>query len=417
MSSEPKGSNEYLGTVGTAPLPAIWKNLKEFPRALSFSATMAGLLIVLISSTGPIAIMLQAAKAGHFTDRQTASWLFACWAGPGIFGLYLSLRLRMPVIGAWSTPSVALLVTGLATHKLSEAVGAYFISAVLIAIIGLTGFLEKILALVPRPVIMAMLGGVLFEFGVGIFRTLPDEPVIVIGMVLGYFVARRFGWRAPVVTSMFVGLVLALVAGKVHTNHWQVGVVHPVWVNPTFSISGLITLAVPLTLLSLTTQYAPGLAVLTSAGYRAPTNRALVTGGLISFLTAGMLGSGTNCAAITAAIGSGEQAEPDKTRRYSAGVICGVTYIAAGVMGSTMLGLFGALPGAMLAALAGLALLPAIANSTHEALVDPQYREAALVTFLVTVSNIHPLKLGAPFWGLVAGFVVHYIVEFKGRTS
>jgi benzoate membrane transport protein len=410
-------SEEYLGTADIAAIPAIWKNLKEFPRALSWSAAMSGLLIVLISSTGPVAILLQAARAGHFTDRQTASWLFACWAGPGIFGLFLSLRLRMPVIGAWSTPSVALLVTGLATHNLREAVGAYFISAVLITIIGITGFLERILSAIPRPVIMAMLGGVLFEFGVNIFRTLPNEPVIVIAMVLGYFLARRFAWRAPVVTSAGVGLVLTIIAGKAHFSRFNFSIVHPVWVNPSFTISGLITLALPLTLLTLTTQYAPGLAVLTGAGYRAPVNRALVWGGLISVATAGMLGSGTNSAAITAAIGSGEQAEPDKTRRYSAGVVCGIFYLIVGILGATMLGLFGALPGAMLAALAGLGLLPAIANSTHDALEDPQYREAALITFLVTVSNIHPLKLGSPFWGLVAGFIVHYIVEFKGRKK
>ncbi len=410
-------SGEYRGTVETPIFRAIVHNLKTFPKALSFSAFMSGILIVLISSTGPVAILLQAANAGHFTDRQTASWLFACWAGPGLFGLYLSLRLRIPVIGAWSTPSVALLVTGLANHSLSDAVGAYFISAVLITVIGITGVLEKILSVIPRPVIMAMLGGVLFDFGVNIFRTLPEEPLIVIGMVLGYFVARRFGWRAPVVTSMGVGLILALFVGAVNRPHFKVGIVHPVWVNPTFSVTGLITLALPLALLTLTTQFAPGMAVLTSAGYEAPVNKSLVTGGLLSFVTAGFLGSGVNSAAITAAIGSGEQAEPDKTRRYSAGVVCGVAYIIVGLLGSTMLGLFSVLPAAMLAALAGLGLLPAIANSTHEALADPAYREAALITFLVTISNIHPLKLGSPFWGLVAGFTVHHIVEFRSRPS
>jgi benzoate membrane transport protein len=404
---------EFQGTSATAPLLAIWKNLRDFPKALSWSAGISGILIVLISVTGPVAVMLQAARAGHFTDRQTASWLFACFAGSGIFGLFLSLRLRMPVIGAWSTPSVALLVTGLATHKVSDAVGAYFISALLITIIGITGILERILSLVPRPVIMAMLGGVLFEFGVNIFKSLPNEPLIVIGMVLGYFLARRFNWRAPVVTSMVVGLLLAFLTRKIHAPHLTPQIVHPVWLNPTFSITGLVTLALPLMLLTITTQYAPGMAVLTNSGYLAPVNRSLITGGLLSVISAGMLGSGVNSAAITAAIGAGEQAEPDKTRRYTAGVVCGIVYIAVGLLGATMLGLFGALPNAMLAAMAGLGLLPAIANSTHDALADPQYREAALITFLVTVSNIHPLNLGSPFWGLVAGFVVHHIVEFK----
>ena len=410
-------TEQYPGTVATPPLRAMWENLKSFPRAVTWSAAMSGILIVLISSTGPVAILLAAARAGHFTNRQTASWLFACWAGSGIFGLYLSLRLRIPVIGAWSTPSVALLVTGLANHKLSDAVGAYFIASVLLIIIGVTGILQRILSIVPRPVIMGMLGGVLFDFGVNIFRTLPEEPLIVVAMVIGYFVARRFAWRAPVVTSAAVGLVLAIVTHKAHSTHWNVAVVKPVWVNPTFSVSALITLALPLLLLTVTTQFAPGLAVLSSAGYEAPTNKSLVVAGIISFLGAGALGSGVNCAAITAAIGSGEQAEPDKTRRYTAGVVCGAAYLAVGIMGATMLGLFGALPGAMLAALAGLGLLPAIASSTHEALADPQYREAALVTFLVTVSNIHPLKLGAPFWGLIAGFVVHHVVELKMKKT
>jgi len=410
-------SDEYLGTASLSPLTALWKNLKEFPKALSWSAAMSGILIVLISSTGPVAIMIQAAKAGHFSERQTASWLFACWAGPGLMGLMMSLRFRIPIIAAWSTPSVALLVTGLATHKASEAVGAYFISSVLIFIVGATGLLEKILSVIPRPVIMAMLGGVLFEFGVNIFRTLPEEPIISTGMILGYFFARRMGWRAPVITSVIIGLILAIISGKFHNPHIHAGIVHPVWMNPTFSISGLITLAIPITLLTLTTQFAPGLAVLNAAGFRAPINQSLMFSGVLSFLTAGMLGSGVNSAAITAAIGSGEQAEPDKTRRYTAGVVCGIVYIIVGGLGATMLGLFGALPGAMLASMAGLALLPAIANSTHDALVDPQYREAALITFLVTVSNIHPWKLGAPFWGLVAGFVVHYIVEYKNKRT
>ena len=410
-------TEQYRGSVEIPPLRAIWGNLKTFPASVTWSAAMSGLLIVLISSTGPVAILLAAARAGHFSDRQTASWLFACWAGSGIFGLYLSLRLRIPVIGAWSTPSVALLVTGLANHKLSDAVGAYFIASVLIFLIGVTGILHRILSIVPRPVIMGMLGGVLFDFGVNIFRTLPKEPLIVISMVIGYFIARRFGWRAPVITSAAIGLIIALITHKAHSTHWNVALARPVWIVPTFSVSALITLALPLVLLTVTTQFAPGLAVLSSAGYEPPTNKSLVVAGIISFLGAGSLGSGVNSAAITAAIGSGEEAEPDKTKRYTAGVVCGAAYLAVGIMGATMLGLFGALPGAMLAALAGLGLLPAIASSTHDALQDPQYREAALITFLVTISNIHPLRLGAPFWGLIAGFVVHHVVEFPAKGA
>ena len=143
----------------------------------------------------------------------------------------------------------------------------------------------------------------------------------------------------------------------------------------------------------------------------------LKVSGVLSFLTAGFLNSGLNCAAISAAIGVSPQAEPNKNRRYTAAITAGIAYIIVGILGSTMMALFNLVPNAFLAALTGLALLPSIASSTHDALVDPDYREAAMVTFLVTVSNIHVLKLGAPFWGLIAGVVIHQITTKKRHNK
>ena len=262
---------------------------------------------------------------------------------------------------------------------------------------------------------MAMLGGILFNFGVGIFPSLIDEPAIVLTMIIFFFIGRRYAWRAPVVASFASGLLVSIILGKAHQPHLNVEWAHPVWVSPHFTVSAIATLGIPLLLLTLTSQFAPGMTVLNSFGYKAPVNRSLLTGGIISLVSAGFLSSGINSAAITAAIGSGDQAEPDKTRRYSAGIICGLGYTFLGIFGSTFLGFFGSIPTSMLMAIAGLALMPAIANSTHEALVDPQYREAALITLLITVSNIHVFKLGAPFWGLIGGVIVHQIVVFKRK--
>ncbi len=392
-------------------LKSIWRNTQDLPRAISLSAAFSGLLIVLVSGTGPVAILLLAAKSGQLSNAQTSSWLWACWIGSGLYGLVLSLWLRIPMIGAWSTPSVALLVVGLSNHSLPQAVGAYFIAAAAVVVVGVTGIFDRILRLVPRPVIMAMLGGILFQFGLAIFQTLPDAPWIVIAMLVGYFAARRMQWRAPVLTSLLLGFAVAIPTHKLNSVSVHFSLAHPVWVTPHFSINSLITLALPMLLLTLTSQYAPGMAVLTASGYETPTNKSLVTGGLISLLGAGFLGSGVNSAAITAAIGAGEHAEPDKNRRYTAGVVCGLFYIFVGLFGSTMLGIFSILPAAMLAALGGLGLLPAIASSTADALADPDYREAAMVTFLVTISDIHPWGLGSPFWGLIAGIVAHQLVR------
>ena len=410
-------ANEYLGTADLKPWTAIWRNAKDFPKALSFSAAISGVLIVLVSIFGTGPIVLQAAKAGRFTDAQTTSWFLTMLVGSGIYAIYLSLRMRMPTAGAWCTPSTALLVTGLVNHKISDVVGAYLIASILIIAIGTFGWFERILLAVPRPVTMAMLAGILFSFGVDIFPAISKEPLIVLVMIATFFLGRRFHLRAPIIPSFIIGLVVAALSGRAHQPHLHIRVATPVWVNPTFSVGALITLAIPLSLLILTSQFAPGMAVLTSNGYKAPTNRALVTGGLISLFSAPALNSGNNSAAISASLGATPQAEPDKTRRYTASTVSGIIYVAVGLLGTTYLGLLTSIPSAMLAALAGLALLPAIASSTHEALVDSQYREAALVTLLITVSNIHFFKIGAPFWGLVGGVAVHQMVEYRNKKA
>ncbi len=404
---------EFVGTSSEPIIQSVFRNLRSYFKDLSWSAASTGILVVLVSSTGPAALMLQAAKAGHFSTNQTISWLSICWIGSGVVGLLLTLRYRMPIFGAWSSPSVALLVTGLSVHSINEAVAAYYLSALAILLIGVTGIFEKILSLVPRAVIMAMLGGVLFTFGVQIFVQLPSEPVIVLAMLATFFFGRRRNWRAPVVLSTVVGLIVAIVLGKAASPHMVFGLTKFVWITPKFSIGGIFTLAIPLVLLTLTTQFAPGSAVLISNGYKAPINSLLKLSGVLSFLTAGFLNSGLNCAAISAAMGVSPQAEPDKNRRYTAAITSGFAYIIVGILGSTMMALFNLVPSAFLATLTGLALLPSIASSTHEALVDSDYREAAMVTFLVTVSNIHVLKLGAPFWGLIAGVLIHQITSKK----
>ena len=405
----------YTGTEDLSPLRAVAHNLRTLPKAISLGAAVAGVLTVLIGTFGTGPIIVQAAQAGGLTSDQTASWFFAVLVGSGIYGIYMSLRMRMPLLGAWSTPSTALLVTGLATHTINEAVAAYFIAAILLTIIGAAGLLEKILSVVPRPVTMAMLGGVLFNFGVAIFPAAIKEPAVVLPMIIVFFIGRRYKWRAPIVAAFAIGLLISALVGKAHQPNLNLSIVHPTWITPHFTIGAIFTLSIPLLLMTLTSQYAPGMSVLTGFGYKAPVNRSLVTGGLLSFAGAGFLGSGVNSAAITAAIGAGEHADPDKSRRYTAGVVSGLTYVAFGIFGAAFLGFLGSIPIAMLAAIAGLALMPAIANSTHEALIDPQYREAALVTLMITVSNISAFKLGAPFWGLVGGVIVHQIVIFNRK--
>ncbi len=403
----------FPGTQNEPFLSAIGQNLRTLPSKLSLGAAVSGFLVVLVGITGPVVIMLQAAQAGHFTAGQTATWLFSAWIGSGAFCLYLSLRCGIPVIGATSTASIVLLVTSFQSHSIAEAIGSYYIVGALSILIGIMGLMEKIMKIIPHEIVMAMLAGVLFQFGTAMFAKFHEKPFIVGAMILTYFIARRFALRAPVVSVMAVGLAIAALTHNLTFKSAHFGIVHPLWVNPSWSFESAINLALPMLLLTIATQYAPGVAVIKSGGFVSPTNKELVVGGIISLATAGFYNSGINTSAITAGIAVGDHAEPDRAKRYTAGVVCGISYIVAGVLGAAVVTFFTALPAAMLAALAGLGLFPAIANSLHESLKLPQPREAALATLLITMSGVHPLHLGAPFWGLITGLCLHAFVLLK----
>ncbi|MEY3388387.1 MAG: hypothetical protein RIQ80_137 [Actinomycetota bacterium] len=403
---------------GTTDLPifeALKINLKNLPKSFTWGALLSGFLIVLISTTGPIAILFQAAEAGNFTDRQLASWLLTVFIGSGLFGLVLTLRHGMPIIGAWAAATTALLVTGLTSHSYAEVLGSYVIASIALIVVGVTGLFGKLMSLVPRPVVMAMLGGVLFRFGVEVFSSLKTDALLGIGMILMFFIGKRFKWRAPVVPALLVGLVIAYLEKELVNPNIKVAITAPLWVTPEFTLGSVLTLALPIFLLVMTTQNATGTAVLYNSGYEPPINNVVTVGGIISLLSAPFGNSGVNISAMTAAIATQKDADPNPKTRYFAGFTCGIFYIILGLFGATVMGFFGTLPPVLLAVLAGLALIPVIGSCTNEALENPEYREAGLVALLITVSGVSAFNLGSPFWGLVGGVLVHEILTRKRK--
>jgi len=403
------------GTTDLPILEAIKINLKNLPKSFTWGALLSGFLIVLISTTGPIAILFQAAEAGNFTDRQLASWLLTVFIGSGLFGLVLTLRHGIPIIGAWAAATTALLVTGLTSHSYAEVLGAYVIASIALIVVGVTGLFGKLMSLVPRPVVMAMLGGVLFRFGVEVFSSLKTDALLGLGMILMFFIGKRFKWRAPVVPALLVGLVIAYLEKELVNPNIKVAITAPLWVTPEFTLGSLLTLALPIFLLVMTTQNATGTAVLYNSGYEPPINNVVTVGGVISLLSAPFGNSGVNISAMTAAIATQKDADPNPKTRYFAGVACGIFYIILGLFGATVMGFFGTLPPVLLAVLAGLALIPVIGSCTNEALENPEYREAGLVALLITVSGVSAFNLGSPFWGLVGGVLVHEILTRKRK--
>ena len=395
------------GTTDLSLFKALVHNLRNLPKAASWTALLSGFLVVFVSTTGPIAILYQAAAAGKLPIELTNSWLFAVFLGSGLFGLLLTLRFGIPIVGSWASTTTALLVTGLVDHPFSEVIGAYFGASILLMIVGYTGIFNKLMQSIPHAIIMAMLAGVLLIFGTRIFTSTRINPLMGLLMLAVFFLGRTLKWRAPVLASFAVGLITVIAQSKIDVPPLNFEVVTPIWTNPTFSLGSLFTLTIPIFLVVMTTQNAPGIALLKAVHYKAPVNQIVHFGGTLSLLGAGFGGAGVNLSAMTATIAISPDSDPNPKTRYFAGVVSGVAYCVAALFAGIFSALFGAFPVELTAILAGLALLPVITAALTDALEEKDFRDSAVVTFLVTISGVSGWGVGSPFWGLIAGIAVH----------
>lgn len=386
-------------------------------RDSSISAWVAGFLAVLISYSGPLVIFIQAAQAGGIDQDMLTSWIWAISMGAGVSGLVLSAWLRMPIITAWSAPGTALLLGQFPHITMPEVVGAYLVAAAITVVIGISGLFERIVILIPRGIAAGMMAGILFQFGTQAFRASTGLPVVVLPMLAAYVLGKRFCPRYAVVLVGAVGLILAAATGNTDIQALRLVLAHPVFVSPSFNVGVFLSFTVPLLLVSLTGQYLPGMAVLRLAGYGA-SSRAVVTGtGLVSLLVACFGGISIVLASITAALCTGKDAHPDADRRYIAGIANGVVYVVAATFAGSIVLVFTAFPPALIAALAGLALIGAIVSNIS-LLVDERIAiEPSVITFLATASGMALFGLGSAFWGVVFGVTAHVLLHAKPAST
>ncbi|MEV6567759.1 benzoate/H(+) symporter BenE family transporter [Streptomyces kronopolitis] len=387
-----------------------------FLHDVSLSAVLAGFVAVVVSYSGPLVIVLAAASAGHLNTAQTSSWVWAISIGSGLTCIALSLRTKMPVITAWSTPGAALLVTSLGAYSYAEAIGAFLVTGLVITLVGLTGVFGWLMRQVPTAVVSAMLAGILFSFGTGVFTSLKTAPFLAGSVLLAYLLAKRWLPRYAVLVALAVGVVASAAGSRLDVHLDRIELARPVLTTPDFSVASLIGIAVPMILATLASQNAPGMAVLTASGYR-PEDRLLIgSTGLVSTVLAPFGSHAINLAAITAAICTGPESHRDPKRRYVAGVSCGAFYLLIGAFGSTLVVLFAGLPKELVAAVAGVALLGALAGGLTGAVKEEKDREAALITFLATASGVSLFGIGSAFWGLLFGVLAHLVLTRWRRT-
>jgi benzoate membrane transport protein len=370
---------------------------------VSPSAIAAGFVTVLVGFASSAVIVFQAAQSLGATPGQISSWMWALGLGMGLTCIGLSWRYRMPVVTAWSTPGAAMLIGSAAGLPLSDAVGAFVLSALLIVLAGFSGFFERMISRIPVSLASGMLAGVLLRFGLDAFAALQTQLGMVLAMFVVYLVSRRALPRYAVILTLLVGVGIAATLGLLRFDGLSLQLAQPEFVAPTLSFAAVMGIALPLFLVTMASQNVPGVAVIRASGYALPISPTIGWIGVVNLVLAPFGAFALNLAAITAAICMGREAHEDTTRRYVAAMAAGVFYVVVGLFGATVAALFAAFPKELIVAIAGIALLGTIGNSLAAALREEAEREPALVTFLVTASGLTLFGIGAAFWGLLAG--------------
>ena len=384
---------------------------RAFFEDISPSSITAGFLVVLISYAGPMLIFFQAASLAQVSNEVLSSWVWAVSFGGGISGIYLSWKYKMPIITAWSAPGAALLIALFPHMSVNEAISSYITAAMIILLIGITGTFDKLIKHIPKGIAAGMMAGILFQFGINIFKSVSTMPALALSMIGIYLIFKRLMPKFAILVVLFSGIGLAYLIGDVNPDNFRLSLAHPTFITPLWTWESTFSFAIPLVLVSLTGQYLPGMAILKLSNYHVPAKPIITFTSFMSLVTAFFGGITTTTAAITATLCTGKEANEDPNKRYVAGIFSGVFFLIGGSLAGSIVLIFTSLPKELIALLAGLALLGAIVTSLMSTLEEPDHREAAAITFLATASGMTFLGLGSAFWGIVIGSIAYVVFD------
>lgn len=377
----------------------------------------AGFVAVLIGFTSSGVIVFQAASNAGASPAEISSWLFALALSISMTSIGFSLYYRMPVLTGWSTPGAALLVTSLSGVSMPEAIGAFAFAALLTALSGVTGIFQKVMEHIPRALTSAMLAGILLHFGINVFTAMQNQASLVGAMLLVYLLGKRFFPRYVIILVLITGVIIASGQGLFRMDQCHFALSTPIFTMPVFSLPVLISIGIPLFVVTMTSQNIPGIAVLNTAGYEPHTSSVVAWTGLATLFFAPFGCYSISLAAITAAICTGKEADVDPTARFKASVFAGLCWLAIATFGATVVAVFFAFPKELILALAGLALFSTIGSSINTALSTEQHREASIITILISASGVSLFGIGAAFWGLVAGITATLLLNWKKQPE
>ena len=379
----------------------------------------AGLTAVTVGYSSSVVIIIDVARKAGSSDDMVISWLFALGLGMGITCILFSWLSKLPVVTAWSTPGAAFLLTSIGNYRLSEAIGAFVICAMLSLVTAQSRSLLKQISRIPPAISSALLAGILLPICLAIFSDVNDAPHLVALFLAVYLIGSRLFPRylmlLLLVMSVGISMFMSSADGGVALTSDSSGLSSifalpvPIWVTPTFSLSATIGLAFPLFLITTLSQNLPGIAIHHAHGYT-PDHKPILSGIAIAQALLAPFGGFTfNLAAITAALCMGEQADSEKSQRYKAAIAAGVAYIFMGLLASVVVALFVSMPSIIIHLLAGLALLATLQGAVVRAMEIEHHRAPALLTMLCTASGFSLFSMTSAVWGLGLGLILLYV--------
>ncbi|GEA18955.1 benzoate/H(+) symporter BenE family transporter [Moorella sp. E306M] len=388
-----------------------WRNLWG---KLNANTITTGIVATIFGCSGPALIVMNAAQNAKLTDVQTISWLFSIYFFGGLISIILGLYYKMPINGAYSIPAAVMLASALPLFSFNEAVGAYLIAGILVLFLGVSGMIGKAMRWVPLPIVMAMIAGAMIRFGTGIVTSTQQAPVIAGAALAGYFLGQRLTKKvSPILWSLVVGVVVALLVGGFKFADVKITWLLPRFFAPDFSAGAFFAIAIPLAVLVIGAENAQAYGVLTAQGYKAPINAMTIISGIGGIITSFFGGHNANIAGPMTAICSSDEAGPDKSGRYAATIVNGLTFGAFGLFASVAVPFVKALPVQLVSLLAGLAMIGVLLSAFELAFSSKKFRYGAFFALVIAMSGITILKISSPFWSLVGGIVVSLLVEPK----
>lgn len=376
------------------------------PLAGWFGIVSATLTAVVVGFASTILVVMEAARNVGATPGQQASWAAALCFGMAITSFILSWRYRMPLITAWSTPGAVLIATSGGGIAYADALGAFVVAGLLMVVAGLIRPLERAIGKIPAPVAAAMLAGVLLRYTLGVPGAALAMPLAVLPLIVIFFGLRLSYPLYAVPVVVVAGVAIAALGGGLAGTCCDFGTTALEWTTPVFDWQTILSIGVPLFLVTMASQNLPGFAVLRASGYQPPVQPSLLVTGAASALLAPFGSHAINMAAITASIVTGPDCHPDPGRRWLVAWPYLVLYGLIGLMAASFVNVLGALPKELITAIAGLALFSPLMGGITAMMKEPRDIEAALVTFLVTASGLTILGVGSAFWGLLAGLAL-----------